>query len=193
MTVRVDAAIWPWRGRQWAHLVSDESHDELHDFAVGLGIRRVSFQGDHYDVDEDTRQRAIDAGAVVTDPRDLVRALKTAGLRRAPRERIERWDAPVWREIVEDDVALERALSYADRHPDEMLGVARALTSVGPVDLSVLHRSNEVAVVIADPVGQTTWRSHLAATLDATPMSADTTVWIAGSGPAVVELLGAPV
>ena len=29
MTVLVDAAVWEWRGARWAHLVSDESYDEL--------------------------------------------------------------------------------------------------------------------------------------------------------------------
>lgn len=40
MAVLVDSAIWPWRGRLWAHLVSDESHEELHAFAERLGIPR---------------------------------------------------------------------------------------------------------------------------------------------------------
>ena len=30
----VDPAVWPWRGQRWSHLVSDESYDELHDFAA---------------------------------------------------------------------------------------------------------------------------------------------------------------
>ncbi|MDZ4045254.1 MAG: DUF4031 domain-containing protein, partial [Rhodoglobus sp.] len=33
MTVLVDSPLWPAHGRLWAHLVSDESLDELHDFA----------------------------------------------------------------------------------------------------------------------------------------------------------------
>ena len=32
--ILVDPAVWPWRGRRWAHLVSDHSIDELHDFAA---------------------------------------------------------------------------------------------------------------------------------------------------------------
>ena len=36
--ILVDQAIWPWRGMRWAHLVSDESYDELHAFAARLGI-----------------------------------------------------------------------------------------------------------------------------------------------------------
>ena len=55
MTVLVDEAIWPWRGARWAHLVSDVSVAELHSFADRLGLRRMSFQGDHYDVPESVR------------------------------------------------------------------------------------------------------------------------------------------
>ena len=70
MTILVDPAIWPWRDRVWAHLVSDESYDELHAFAERLGIPRRAFQGDHYDVPEDYRERAIELGATpVSQPR----------------------------------------------------------------------------------------------------------------------------
>ncbi len=82
MTILIDRAIWPWRGRKWAHLVSDESYDELHEFAARLEIPRRAFQGDHYDIPEDVRDRAIELGAQAVDARDLVRRLRAAGLRR---------------------------------------------------------------------------------------------------------------
>ena len=50
VAILVDEAIWPWRDRLWAHLVSDSSHEELHAFAARLGLPRRIFQGDHYDV-----------------------------------------------------------------------------------------------------------------------------------------------
>ena len=78
----VDDAIWPWRGRRWAHLVSDSDLDELHDLAHRIGLPYVAFQGDHYDVHEELRTRAVELGAVPTPARDLVRALRVAGLRR---------------------------------------------------------------------------------------------------------------
>ncbi|MGH9069482.1 MAG: DUF4031 domain-containing protein [Acidimicrobiales bacterium] len=78
----MDQAIWPWRGRRWAHLVSDESYEELHRFAARLGLPRAAFQGDHYDVHAALRARAMKLGAVPVDGRDLVRALRAAGLRR---------------------------------------------------------------------------------------------------------------
>ena len=81
MTILVDDARWAWRGARWAHLVSDESHDELHEFALGIGKRRLGFQGDHYDVDEVDQARAVDHGAQLVDSRTLVRRLRAAGLR----------------------------------------------------------------------------------------------------------------
>ncbi len=82
MTILVDQAIWPWRGHRWAHLVSDESYDELHAFAARLGIPRRAFQGDHYDVPAHVRDEAIALGAEPVDARVLVRRLRDAGLRR---------------------------------------------------------------------------------------------------------------
>jgi hypothetical protein len=78
----VDSAIWPHRGDRWAHLVSDESYQELHEFVEQLGIPRRAFQGDHYDVPTDYRQRAIELGAVPITSRELVRRLVASGLRR---------------------------------------------------------------------------------------------------------------
>jgi hypothetical protein len=82
--ILVDQAVWPWRGRRWAHLVSDESYDELHAFADQLGIPRRVFQGDHYDVPAELRDQAIALGALPVDARDLVRRLRAAGLRARP-------------------------------------------------------------------------------------------------------------
>ena len=82
--ILVDPAIWPWEGRRWAHLVSDESYDELHEFADRLGIPRRAFQGDHYDIPTDYRDRAIELGAHAVGSRELLRRLKAAGLRKRP-------------------------------------------------------------------------------------------------------------
>lgn len=83
--ILVDPAVWPWRGHRWAHLVSDESYDELHAFAARLEIPRRAFQGDHYDVPAYLRERAIELGAVPLDSRQLVRRLRAAGLRKRKR------------------------------------------------------------------------------------------------------------
>lgn len=82
MAILVDSAVWPWRGRRWAHLVSDSSYDELHAFARRLGIPEGAFQGDHYDVTDELRDCAIAEGARAVTGRELVTALVQAGLRR---------------------------------------------------------------------------------------------------------------
>jgi len=86
VAILVDPAVWPWRGRQWAHLVSDSSYDELHAFAAALGIPRRAFQGDHYDVPVAVREQAIALGAEPVPARELLARLTKAGLRR-PRGR----------------------------------------------------------------------------------------------------------
>jgi len=77
MAVYVDDAVFPWRGRRWAHLLADDL-DELHAFAARLGLPREIFQdlrsGAHYDVDARTRERALAMGAIaVSRTRDRVR------------------------------------------------------------------------------------------------------------------------
>jgi hypothetical protein len=81
MAILVDRAIWRWRGRHWAHLVSDHSFDELHRFAAALGLERAWFQGDHYDVPAEVRDEAIRRGAEPVSARELVLRLRDSGLR----------------------------------------------------------------------------------------------------------------
>ncbi len=85
MAILVDHAIWPHRGRRFAHLVSDESYAELHAFAAGLGLQRHWFQGDHYDIPTEVRVRAIERGAQPVSGAELVRRLRAAGLRQRSR------------------------------------------------------------------------------------------------------------
>jgi hypothetical protein len=84
MAILVDSAVWPYRGRLWAHLVSDESYAELHAFAARLGVPRRAFQDDHYDVPADLRDLAISLGAEQLTAGELVRRLRATGLRRPP-------------------------------------------------------------------------------------------------------------
>ena len=49
--------------------------------ADALGIPRRAFQGDHYDVPSDYRERAIELGAVAVSSRELIRRLIDSGLR----------------------------------------------------------------------------------------------------------------
>lgn len=94
MAILIDEARWWWRGEKWCHLVSDTSYDELHEFADLAGIPRRGFQGDHYDVPEQYRDRLVAAGAEQVESRELVRRLRAAGLRLTPAERRRRTGDP---------------------------------------------------------------------------------------------------
>lgn len=61
--------------------------DELHEFALRLGISRRGFDGDHYDVPESRYLDAIEAGAVPVSSREIVARLTAAGLRRRKNSR----------------------------------------------------------------------------------------------------------
>jgi hypothetical protein len=99
MTILVDEPIWPFRGRRFAHLVSDASYDELHAFAARLGLPPRAFHRDHYDVPAEVRDAALTLGAEAVPGRELVRRLRAAGLRRrgdeaAPPRQPEQSDRP---------------------------------------------------------------------------------------------------
>jgi hypothetical protein len=87
VSILVDPAVWPWRGRRWAHLVSDVSLEELHVFAGELLVDRRLFGGDHYDITAEWRLQAIDLGAEAVDSRELVQRLRASGLRLSPAQR----------------------------------------------------------------------------------------------------------
>jgi hypothetical protein len=57
--------------KHWCHMVSDAGFDELHDFAARLGIPRHRFQGDHYDLPPQLRERAVALGAQEVSAREL--------------------------------------------------------------------------------------------------------------------------
>lgn len=86
MSVLIDPPIWPGpRGLMWSHLVSDSSLDELHDFAVLLGVPTRAFDRDHYDVPETVHARAVELGAEFVSSQELLRRLIASGLRRRKR------------------------------------------------------------------------------------------------------------
>jgi hypothetical protein len=64
-----------------------QSYDELHLFAARLDVPRRAFQGDHYDVPAEYRERAIELGAAAVTSRELLSRLLTAGLRLPPAAR----------------------------------------------------------------------------------------------------------
>ena len=68
-------------------MVSNYSFEELHLFAEELGVPRKGFQGDHYDIPDEYRTRAIAMGATAVPSRELLQRLKAAGLRFTPSQR----------------------------------------------------------------------------------------------------------
>jgi len=81
MAVYVDDAIWYRHGRTWCHLLAD-SEDELHRFAVALGVHRISYQGPpktgkpHYDLTAWERRMALARGAVACSRQEIVAVLR---------------------------------------------------------------------------------------------------------------------
>jgi hypothetical protein len=61
---------------EWCHMVSDESVEELHEFAARIGLKRKSFQSTsrpHYDLRPSKRRLAVSMGAQEVGMRDLVK------------------------------------------------------------------------------------------------------------------------
>lgn len=87
MAVLVDDPLWPAHGTLWAHLVSDTSLEELHDFASRAGFPQRSFDRDHYDVPMHRIDDLVALGAERVSSRELVRRLLASGLRIRPRDR----------------------------------------------------------------------------------------------------------
>jgi hypothetical protein len=87
LVILVDVPMWPAHGRLWAHLVSDTSLDELHEFAARMGVPARGFDRDHYDVPADRIDALVAAGAVPVDAHELTRRLIASGLRVRGRDR----------------------------------------------------------------------------------------------------------
>jgi hypothetical protein len=87
VTVLVDVPMWPAHGRLWAHLVSDASLEELHEFAERAGLPPRSFDLDHYDVPEDRIPALTALGAQSVSAHELTRRLIASGLRVKSRDR----------------------------------------------------------------------------------------------------------
>ena len=90
MAILIDPPRWPAHDTLWSHLVSDESIDELHEFAGANDIPRRGFDLDHYDVPAARYDGLVATGAVPVDGHELVRRLIGSGLRITARERAER-------------------------------------------------------------------------------------------------------
>lgn len=87
MTVLIDQPIWPAHGTLFAHLVSDSSLDELHEFAAANGVAARAFDVDHYDVPQRRYAGLVAAGAKPVTGRELVLRLIASGLRVRAKDR----------------------------------------------------------------------------------------------------------
>lgn len=80
--VLIDEPRWWHRGRRWSHMISDTEFEELHAFAQQAGLPARGFHRDHYDIPEEMFADMVALGARVTPSREIVAALRAAGLRR---------------------------------------------------------------------------------------------------------------
>ena len=87
MTVLIDQPIWPAHDTVWAHIVSDTSLAELHEFAASAGLPDRAFDLDHYDVPARMWAKLVALGAEPVSIREFVRRLEASGLRVPQRDR----------------------------------------------------------------------------------------------------------
>ena len=80
MSLFIDTPRWEWRGMLWAHMISDQSLEELHAAGRALNLRWVAFGRDHYDVPDVLWPAACEIAQLV-DSREIVRSLRRTGLR----------------------------------------------------------------------------------------------------------------
>ncbi|MBR7741979.1 DUF4031 domain-containing protein [Phycicoccus sp. BSK3Z-2] len=86
MALLIDPPRFEAHGRRWSHLVSDTSIEELHAFARRAGLPAWGYEGDHYDVPEERYAAVVAAGARPVEGREVVRALRSSGLRMRKRK-----------------------------------------------------------------------------------------------------------
>lgn len=86
MAILIDPPVWPAHGTVFSHLVSDESYEELHDFAARAGVPAGAFDLDHYDVPERMYDHLVALGAQPVRAKVLVQRLIASGLRRRKHE-----------------------------------------------------------------------------------------------------------
>ena len=157
MAVVVDKAIWPYKGNLWAHLASDDNLSELHDFAEELGLRLMSFQGDHYDVPKEVRDQAIILGAVEIDGRELLSRLKKAKLRLSVSERPGKWEKILFFPPKGEPPDLSE-VKFNKTFP-ELEKIARS--NWGLAEVTIFQRRNEMALLLEDPNGLTIEKDFL--------------------------------
>jgi len=100
MALLIDPPLWPAHGTTFSHLVSDSSLQELHAFAELAGIPRRAFDRDHYDVAARHHNALVALGAEAVTAAELTRRLVAGGLRVPARDRPDRHDAWLRRDLA---------------------------------------------------------------------------------------------
>lgn len=148
MAILVDAPRWPAHGTRFAHLVSDTSLNELHAFAAAAGLPDRAFDHDHYDIPERRHAELVALGAEPVSEKELLRRLRSAGLRVRPADRTPK-PAQVldglrraWQDVLPGAPALGEELlgrwqephrAYHDvRHLAQALGAAQLVSGGAP-------------------------------------------------------------
>ncbi len=201
MALFVDEARWRWRDLRWAHLISDRSTDELHPVAHEVGLRRMGFQGDHYDVPEPLVPALVALGVDQIPSRQLVVALRSSGLRRSPGSRVGHWE--LLGEHGPSPDLLDRAtvsLRGARTQVEAADAVAGALWQA-PIELlgttvSVLHRTVGVVAVIEPAGDERAWThvaTHFEAAMARTDSGAEQPIVVVHRRPGsrLIEVIGA--
>ncbi len=138
MAILIDPPRWPAHGTRFAHLASDTSLAELHDFARANEVPHRAFDHDHYDVPEARLADLVAAGAQPVEARELVGRLAASGLRVRPQQRVPKPAraaaelARRWQQLLPEEPRLgadlvsrwqEQHRRYHDtRHLVQMLG-----------------------------------------------------------------------
>lgn len=81
MAIWIDPPSWAAHGRLWSHVISDTSYEELRTFAVRAGIPEGGYDGDHFDVPQESYAALVAAGARPAEGKALARLLRDSGLR----------------------------------------------------------------------------------------------------------------
>ena len=161
MAILIDAPRWPAHGTHFAHLVSDNSLEELFAFADAAGLPQRAFDHDHYDVPERRYAELVAAGAEPVDEKTLLRRLTASGLRVRPPQRTPRAEQVIagvqhdWVEVMPDSPELGAELIARWREPHrsyhDVRHLAHALAALSQLD-SVGSRAARLAVWFHDAV-----------------------------------------
>ena len=141
MALLIDKPLWQFRGEKWSHLVSDESYDELHGFAKKLGIPRRAFQGDHYDIPERLRDRAIELGAEI-----MLKGTKVDGI--YDKDPVKNKDATLYKEISYSEI-IAKNLAVMDATAVVMCQENKMPLKV----FNILKNGNLKNVILDDKIG----------------------------------------